>query len=76
MKGEKMASTTPTTLGQLSWRTALQCNGGECVRVVPSGDMIVIGDTKNPNGPFLEYSRAEWKTFAEGIKQGDFDDLL
>ena len=71
-----MASTTVVTLGQLSWRTALRCNGGDCVRIAPSGEMIVIGDSKNPDGPFLKYSRAEWKTFVEGIRQGDFDDLL
>jgi hypothetical protein len=38
--------------------------------------MIVIGDTKNPDGPVLTYSRSEWRAFAEGIRQGDFDDLM
>jgi len=38
--------------------------------------MIVIGDSKNPDGPSLSYSRAEWAAFVEGIRQGDFDDLL
>lgn len=37
--------------------------------------MILIGDTKNPDGPVLSYTRAEWVTFVNGIRQGDFDDL-
>ena len=71
-----MALSSPMTVGELSWRIARQCNGGNCVRIAPSGDMVIIGDSKNPDGPFLTYSRAEWRTFAEGIRQGDFDDLL
>jgi len=38
--------------------------------------MILIGDTKNPDGPVLSYSHAEWVAFVNGIRQGDFDDLL
>jgi Domain of unknown function (DUF397) len=38
--------------------------------------MIMIGDTKNPGGPVLSYSRAEWDAFVAGIRQGDFDDLV
>jgi predicted secreted Zn-dependent protease len=71
-----MRSTIPVTHSQLSWRTALRCNGGECVQVAPKGDTIIIGDSKSPDGPFLAYSHAEWKTFVEGIRRGDFDDLL
>jgi hypothetical protein len=66
----------PPTLGNLSWRVARNCNGGNCIRVAPSADMIVIGDSKNPDGPLLSYSRAEWAAFVEGVRQGDFDDLM
>jgi hypothetical protein len=75
-KGEIMPSLRPPTLGNLSWRVARKCNGGNCIRVAPSADMIVIGDSKNPDGPLLSYSRAEWAAFVEGIRQGDFDDLM
>jgi hypothetical protein len=46
------------------------------VRIAHKDDMVLIGDSKDPDGPVLAYSQAEWRTFAEGIKQGDFDDLL
>ncbi|HBW18308.1 MAG: DUF397 domain-containing protein [Streptosporangiaceae bacterium] len=70
-----MPPSVPPTLGELSWRVARHCDAGNCVRVAPSGNMIVVGDSKNPEGPTLAYDRAEWKTFVEGIRQGDFDDL-
>jgi hypothetical protein len=70
-----MPPSIPPTLGELSWRVARHCDAGSCVRVATRGDMVVIGDTKNPDGPILAYDRGEWRTFVEGIRQGDFDDL-
>jgi len=66
----------PPTLGELSWRVARSCDAGNCVRVASRDDMVVIGDTKNPDSPPLAYTRSEWKTFVEGIRRGDFDDLM
>jgi hypothetical protein len=37
--------------------------------------MVVVGDTKDP-GAMLSYTKDEFRTFVEGIRQGDFDDLL
>jgi predicted secreted Zn-dependent protease len=70
-----MKSSLPPILGDFSWRVARKCNAGNCVRVAASGDMIVIGDSKSPEGPVLTYSHSEWNTFVEGVRQGDFDDL-
>jgi len=66
----------PPTLGSLSWHTARRCDGGNCVRIASSADTIVIGDSKNPDGPTLSYTYAEWTTFVQGIRDGDFDELL
>ncbi|HEY2508655.1 MAG TPA: DUF397 domain-containing protein [Streptosporangiaceae bacterium] len=65
----------PQSLGDLSWRVARKCNGGQCVRVAVHGDEILVGSTKQGGGPVLAYSREEWATFVEGIRQGDFDDI-
>ena len=70
-----MQSSFPPSLGDLSWRVAQQCNAGSCVQVAATGDMIVIGDSKSPEGPILAYSHSEWIAFVEGVRQGDFDDL-
>ena len=67
--------TGPVALPALSWRVARYCNSGACVRVAADGASVLIGDSKNPAGPVLSYSRAEWDTFIAGVRQGDFDDL-
>lgn len=43
----------PESLGELSWRVARTCNGGECVRVAAHGDTIVIGSFKHLDGPIM-----------------------
>ena len=67
---------TPSAPGELAWRVARDCDPGNCVRIAPDAGMIIIGDTKNPGGPVLSYTRDEWITFVQGIRQGDVDDLL
>ena len=69
-------SDTRAVPGNLTWRVARDCDGGSCIRVAPSAGMILIGDSKNPDGLVLSYTRAEWDAFVRGIRRGDFDDLL
>jgi Domain of unknown function (DUF397) len=71
-----MTQSGPAAHSALAWRVARGCNGGECVRVAVNDGTVLIGDTKDPQGSVLSYSVSEWKAFAEGIRQGDFDDLL
>jgi hypothetical protein len=44
--------------------------------VAASGQSILIGNSTEPGGPVLSYSRQEWQEFVTGIKKGKFDDLL
>jgi Domain of unknown function (DUF397) len=66
----------PSARASLAWRVARDCDAGTCISVAPHKGMIVIGDTKNPDGPVLSYNHDEWLAFVRGIRQGDFDDLL
>jgi uncharacterized protein DUF397 len=38
--------------------------------------VIVMRDSKHPEGPVLYFTEAEWEAFIEGVKDGEFDDLL
>ena len=72
-----MSPKIPPTLGEVAWRVARDCNGGSCVQVAaPSQDKILIGDSKRSDGLAMSYSRDEWVAFVQGIKEGDFDDLI
>jgi hypothetical protein len=37
--------------------------------------MVAIRDSKDPSGPVLVYTPAEWHAFLHGAKTGEFDDL-
>ena len=38
--------------------------------------VVAIRDSKDPNGPKLLFTLADWKTFVNSLKAGDFDTLL
>jgi len=50
--------------------------GTNCVQVKSQDDMIVVGNSRLVDGPFLSYTRDEWTAFLDGAKKGEFDDLL
>ncbi|MBL7498293.1 DUF397 domain-containing protein [Frankia sp. CNm7] len=68
-------SHTPATA--LVWRKSTYSagNGGECVEVatLPDGGRAVR-DSKDPDGPVLHFTTAEWIAFLAGVRNGEFDD--
>jgi len=40
-----------------------------------AGRLILMRDAKNPDGPVLAFTEAEWRAFIAGVKDGEFDDL-
>ena len=59
-----------------AWRKSqLSVNNGACVEVAPSAGMVMVRDSKDPLGPILAYTTAEWHAFLAGAKNGEFDDL-
>jgi hypothetical protein len=63
--------------GSLAWRKATKSNTGGCVELAPTPDgMIAVRDSKNPQGAILLYTPVEWDAFLDGVKRGEFDDLL
>ncbi|MGH3647546.1 MAG: DUF397 domain-containing protein [Micromonosporaceae bacterium] len=59
------------------WRVSSRSgDNGSCVAVARIGDVIGVRDTKDPDGPVLEFRLAdEWPKFVQAIKAGEFDDL-
>lgn len=54
------------------WRKSSHSNdGGNCVEVAAfAADAVAIRDSKNPLGPTLTLTAAEWRTFLETVKSG------
>jgi hypothetical protein len=38
-----------------------------------SDHVITIRDSKNPDGPKLVFTPAEWEAFTAGVRDGEFD---
>ena len=46
-------------------------NGGECVEVAVLPDAThAVRDSKNPEGPALTFSAAEWRRFTASVRKG------
>jgi len=59
-----------------AWRRSSYCANSGCVDVASVGEQIAVRDSKDPAGPVLLYRRDEFRAFVEGVKSGEFDDLL
>jgi hypothetical protein len=43
--------------------------------VAADGDMVLFGNTTEPGGPVLSYTRDEWHEFVAGVKLGHFEGI-
>jgi len=63
-------STSPTWI-----KSSLSFSNGNCVEVAGDGATVLVRDSKNPGGPRLRFTRAEWQAFLAGARGGEFDHL-
>jgi hypothetical protein len=57
-----------------SGRSSAQGNCVEAARL--PGNEVAVRNSRDPVGPALIFSRAEIVAFLQGVKDGDFDDLV
>lgn len=65
-------------LGSVVWRRSAAGDAvGECVEfaVLDGGD-VAVRNSRDPHGPVLVYTPAEISAFVDGVKAGEFDDLV
>ncbi|MFI6170249.1 DUF397 domain-containing protein [Nocardia sp. NPDC051052] len=62
-------------LSTAKWfKSERSAGGSECVEVAfLDGDMIGVRDSKDPTGPALVFTPAEWETFTARINTGEFN---
>jgi hypothetical protein len=63
-------------LSQAIWRksTFSNGNGGDCVEIATNlPGIIAMRDSKDPDGPRLVFTPAEWAAFVAGVRDGEFD---
>jgi hypothetical protein len=67
-----------TDLVDARWRKSSISNSqGTCVELARlTGGEYAVRNSRNPEGPALIYTHAEIAALIEGVKRGEFDDLL
>jgi uncharacterized protein DUF397 len=67
---------SPHDLSTAAWHKSSRSNGNggnNCVEVASLDAAVAVRDSKNPDGPALMFAPAEWNTFLDGAKDGEFD---
>ena len=63
-------------LSRAVWRKSTRSgSSGNCVEVADNlpGGQVALRDSKDPSGPVLVFTAAEWAAFVGGAKDGEFD---
>ena len=57
-----------------SWRKSTRsAQEGNCVEVAFFDAGVAVRDSKDPNGPALVFTPAEWEAFVGGVQDGEFE---
>jgi Domain of unknown function (DUF397) len=62
-------------LNRAKWRKSSYStgNGGACVEVAANlPGVVAVRDSKDPAGPKLIFTPAEWEAFTAGVRDGEF----
>ena len=67
---------SPISLGlrDLDWRTARRSAGnGACVEVATANHHVLVRDSKDQDGPIMQYPGDAWQAFLAMAKRGRID---
>jgi transcriptional regulator with XRE-family HTH domain len=67
---------SPSAQGLSVWRKSSKCATSECVEIAREQNTILLRDSKSPETPAFRYTMEEFRAFLEGVKAGEFDDLI
>jgi hypothetical protein len=55
------------------WRKSRSSSETNCVEVALVDGVIGVRDSKNPSGPVLAFTWAEWTAFLSGVRGNEFE---
>jgi predicted secreted Zn-dependent protease len=56
-----------------TWRKSTASNISDCVEFAVVKGRVLLRHSKDPLGPALSFTVAEWNAFVAGVRNGEFD---
>ena len=50
------------------WRTAKDCDGGQCIEIGTQDKIILIRDSADCEGGYIVLSQQQWRNFVVSVK--------
>ena len=60
----------------MNWTRSSYCSDNACVEVAVDGDEVWVRDSKDPDGPVLQFTADEWTAFVDGARAGEFNGAM
>ena len=55
------------------WQKSSYCGSNACAEVAFHEGRVLVRNSKNPQGPTVEFTAEEWNAFLAGARAGEFD---
>jgi Domain of unknown function (DUF397) len=52
---------------EAAWRKSPFCASGECAEAALRGGTVLVRDSKDPDGPILQFTPQAWQAFIRGV---------
>lgn len=61
-------------MSMVTWKKSTRSNGGgNCVEVAMPPQVVMVRDSKDPQGAVLRFTADHWIRFVRDVKDGHFD---
>jgi hypothetical protein len=60
-------------LARATWRKSSRSGANGCVEVALDCAGVAVRDSKDRNGPVLQFNAQEWEAFLAGVRNGEFE---
>jgi hypothetical protein len=54
------------------WQKARGCESSECIEVAREGELVLLRNSADPNGPVLTATSQEWAVFVHAVRLQEF----
>lgn len=54
---------------EVDWGKSSYCDSNSCVEVVDREDVVLMRDSKDPDGPVLQFTKHQWREFIRFLKE-------